>query len=84
MVPIVFAVEGDTIYNAVDHKPKRSTQLRRLANIAENPAVSVLVDYYDDDWDELWWVRADGVASRPSRRVADPVNPARSRPWPVS
>jgi PPOX class probable F420-dependent enzyme len=61
LVPLVFALSGDTIYSAVDHKPKRTTALRRLANIAENPAVSLLVDEYDDkDWAHLWWVRADG------------------------
>jgi PPOX class probable F420-dependent enzyme len=63
VVPIVFGVEGETIYSAVDHKPKRSTQLRRLANIAENPTVALLVDHYDDDdWDGLWWARAEGRA----------------------
>jgi PPOX class probable F420-dependent enzyme len=63
VVPIVFALEADTVYSAVDHKPKRTTQLRRLANIAENPAVALLVDYYDDDdWDRLWWARAEGTA----------------------
>ncbi|MCU1489936.1 MAG: pyridoxamine 5-phosphate oxidase-related,FMN-binding protein [Acidimicrobiaceae bacterium] len=62
-MPFVFAVAGDTIFSAVDHKPKRTTALRRLTNIAENPAVSVLVDEYDDeDWTRLWWVRADGSA----------------------
>jgi PPOX class probable F420-dependent enzyme len=61
LVPIVFAVDGDTIYSAVDHKPKRTTALRRLANIAENSAVALLADHYDDgDWDRLWWARADG------------------------
>ena len=61
LVPIVFALAGNTIYSAVDHKPKRTMELRRLANIAENPVVAVLVDHYDDDdWDELWWARADG------------------------
>ena len=60
LVPVVFAVRGDTIYSAVDAKPKRTTRLRRLANVTENPAVSVLVDHYEDDWDALWWVRADG------------------------
>lgn len=63
VVPIVFAVEGDTIYSAVDGKPKRSRALRRLANIAANPRVSVLADRYDEDWSQLWWVRADGTAS---------------------
>jgi PPOX class probable F420-dependent enzyme len=60
LVPIVFAVDGDCIYSAVDAKPKRTTSLRRLANVVENPAVSLLVDHYEDDWDALWWVRADG------------------------
>lgn len=62
IVPIVFAVDGDVIYTAVDAKPKRSTALRRLANIAENPQVAVLADHYDDDWAQLWWARADGIA----------------------
>ncbi len=51
-----------TLVTAVDHKPKRTTALRRLANIAANPQVSVLVDHYEDDWDRLWWARADGRA----------------------
>ena len=63
LVPIVFAAAGDTIYTAVDGKPKRSRRLRRLANIRENRAVSVLVDRYNDDWEQLWWVRADGLAT---------------------
>jgi PPOX class probable F420-dependent enzyme len=61
-VPICFAVAGDTIVTAIDHKPKRTTALRRLANIEANPAASLLVDRYDDDWSALWWVRLDGVA----------------------
>ena len=62
VVPVVFAVDGDTIYFAVDAKPKRTTDLKRLRNIAANPAVSLLVDHYDDDWSGLWWVRVDGTA----------------------
>jgi PPOX class probable F420-dependent enzyme len=69
VVPIVFAVDGDTIYSAVDAKPKRTTALARLANVAANPAVAVLADHYcDDDWSQLWWARADGhgrVLSQP-------------------
>ncbi|MBV8735251.1 MAG: TIGR03668 family PPOX class F420-dependent oxidoreductase [Solirubrobacterales bacterium] len=60
LVPIVFAVEDDRVYSAVDAKPKRTTALRRLANVRHNPAVALLVDHYDDDWGALWWVRADG------------------------
>ena len=62
VVPIVFALEGDTLYFAVDSKPKKTTRLTRLKNIAANPAVSVLVDHYENDWTKLWWVRADGTA----------------------
>jgi PPOX class probable F420-dependent enzyme len=62
VVPIVFAIDGDTLYFAVDAKPKKTTDLQRLKNIAANPVVSVLADHYEDDWSELWWVRADGTA----------------------
>ncbi len=63
LVPIVFALAGETIYSVVDAKPKRTAELRRLRNVSANPRVSVLVDHYDDvDWGALWWVRADGVA----------------------
>jgi PPOX class probable F420-dependent enzyme len=63
VVPIAFAVAGDTVYHAVDAKPKRTTRLRRLANAAANPRVALLADHYDDaDWEALWWVRGDGRA----------------------
>jgi PPOX class probable F420-dependent enzyme len=68
LVPIVYALDAERIYHAVDHKPKRTTALRRLDNIAANPRVALLADEYDDDeWARLWWARADGVA-----RVLDP------------
>jgi PPOX class probable F420-dependent enzyme len=63
LVPICFAVEGDTVYSAVDEVKRKTTlRLRRLRNVSENPAVSLLVDHYSDDWSALWWVRADGHA----------------------
>jgi PPOX class probable F420-dependent enzyme len=63
IVPFTFVAVEDRILHAVDHKPKRTADLRRLRNIRENPRVSVLVDRYDDEeWDRLWWVRADGEA----------------------
>lgn len=74
VVPVVFAMAGTdgpgtddadcqaTAYTAVDGKPKSGRRLQRLANIEHNPAVSLLVQHYDDDWSALWWVRADGVA----------------------
>jgi PPOX class probable F420-dependent enzyme len=68
LVPICFAIEGDTLYTAVDEKPKRTRRLQRLANIESNPTVEVLIDHYEDDWSLLWWVRLRGVA----RIVEDP------------
>lgn len=61
LVPLVFAVDGDRVLSVVDDKPKRSSDLRRMANVMENPRVSLLVDHYEDDWSALWWVRADGT-----------------------
>lgn len=66
LVPVVFAVAADNrdvVYTAVDAKPKTTPRLRRLANIDANPRVSLLVDNYADDWTQLWWVRADGLAT---------------------
>lgn len=62
IVPVTFALSGETIVTAIDQKPKTTTRLRRLGNIAENPRVSLLVDHYADDWTQLWWVRVDGAA----------------------
>ena len=63
LVPVVFALLGETVWTAVDAKPKTTTALRRLDNVRAHPAVSLLVDHYADDWATLWWVRADGVAT---------------------
>lgn len=62
IVPITFALIADRIVSAIDDKPKTTTRLRRLTDIANNPRVAVLADHYEEDWDRLWWVRADGVA----------------------
>ncbi len=63
VVPCCFAVEGDRLYSAVDGKPKSTTALKRLANIRAQPAASLVVDHYAEDWTELWWVRVDGTAT---------------------
>ncbi|SHN74737.1 TIGR03668 family PPOX class F420-dependent oxidoreductase [Cryptosporangium aurantiacum] len=62
LVPATFALHADTVVIAVDAKPKRHQRLKRLDNLAANPRACVLADRYDDDWTQLWWVRADGVA----------------------
>ncbi|QNK81571.1 TIGR03668 family PPOX class F420-dependent oxidoreductase [Nakamurella sp. PAMC28650] len=63
LVPVTFAVIDERIVFVIDDKPKSTTHLRRLDNIAARPAVCLLVDFYDDDWSRLWWARADGRAS---------------------
>nr|WP_211335897.1 TIGR03668 family PPOX class F420-dependent oxidoreductase [Nocardia pseudobrasiliensis] len=79
LVPVTFAAEprepdDAVVVIAVDHKPKTTTALRRLRNIAENERVSLLADEYDEDWTRLWWVRSDGVArvltAGPQHRIA--------------
>ena len=62
LVPIVFVLDGQTLYSAVDAKPKRSRRLRRIANARERSDVTVLVDHYEDDWGRLWWVSLRGRA----------------------
>jgi PPOX class probable F420-dependent enzyme len=62
IVPICFAVDGDVIYSAIDHKPKRSAHPQRLLNINRDARVAVLADHYAEDWESLWWIRADGLA----------------------
>jgi PPOX class probable F420-dependent enzyme len=63
LVPVTFAVDGDLLYTAVDAKPKTSANLRRLRNIRAAPGVALLADHYDDDWERLWWARADGTGA---------------------
>jgi PPOX class probable F420-dependent enzyme len=62
LVPICFALAGDVLYHAVDHKPKSTRELARLADITAEPRATVLADHYEEDWAALWWVRADGRA----------------------
>lgn len=63
VVPVVFVVYKEVVYTAVDAKKKSTHSLRRLTNIEQNPRVSLLANHYADDWAQLWWVRADGVAT---------------------
>jgi PPOX class probable F420-dependent enzyme len=75
LVPVCFALLDETVYSAVDHKPKRGTRLRRLANVAATGRACLLVDEYrDDDWTALWWIRLDGHG----RVVTDPAEARRA------
>jgi PPOX class probable F420-dependent enzyme len=59
IVAVTYALDGDVVVSAVDHKPKRTQDLQRLRNLEEHPAASLLVDHYEDEWSKLWWVRLD-------------------------
>ena len=63
LVPVTFALlDDDRVVTAVDAKPKTTQRLQRLANVEAEPRVRLLVDHYDEDWQQLWWVRLDGTA----------------------
>ena len=62
VVPVCFALSGGRVFTAVDAKPKVTTALARLENVRATGRASLLVDHYEEDWAQLWWVRVDGVA----------------------
>ncbi|MDE2842089.1 MAG: TIGR03668 family PPOX class F420-dependent oxidoreductase [Chloroflexota bacterium] len=68
VIPVCFALDWDgtsaAIYIALDQKPKRAalTRLRRVRNILENPQVALVVDHYDSDWTQLWYILLTGAA----------------------
>ncbi len=63
VVPVCFAFNGAQVYSAIDAKPKRTGQLRRLANLQANPQACLVVDEYDEDWNRLWYVIVEGGAA---------------------
>lgn len=71
LVPVTFALDGDALVTAVDHKPKRTTRLARLDNVRRDPRVTVLVHDYDEDWSRLWWARLRGRARVVEAGTAD-------------
>jgi PPOX class probable F420-dependent enzyme len=71
LVPITFALAGNILVTGVDHKPKRTYALKRLANIHHDPRASVIVQHYANDWSTLWWARAEGSAT-----IIEPQDPA--------
>src|SRR6476646_9338561 len=81
LVPVTFAVAGDVVVTAVDHKPKTTTRLRRLRNIAENPSVAFLLDHYEQDWEHLWWWRVERYPQYRAQPPAGPVIRAEVTRW---
>ena len=62
LMPVVYALHDDAIWIAIDEKPKTTLRLRRLRNIEENARAALLLDHYDDDWSQLWWLLIRGPA----------------------
>ncbi len=62
VVPVCFALAAATAYITIDAKPKSGRKLRRLANLAANPACCLIADRYDEDWTRLGWVMLHGLA----------------------
>jgi PPOX class probable F420-dependent enzyme len=82
-VVVTFVVDGDVACTAVDAKPKSGRLLKRLRNVGENPVVTMLADHYSEDWETLWWVRADGRAAilTGRRQMAAPLRWRPDRYW---
>lgn len=64
MIPVCFVLLGDTLYQAIDAKPKSVApgRLRRVRNVRANPQAALLIDHYVEDWRRLWWVLLHGRA----------------------
>lgn len=58
-MPIVFVRVGELLFSPIDGKPKSSAKLARIEHIEKNPSGTLLIDHYQDDWEQLWWVRLD-------------------------
>ena len=64
VVPICYAFDGESLFSAIDAKPKTDSveRLKRIRNIRENVKVSVVIDHYDEDWRRLRYVILQGEA----------------------
>jgi PPOX class probable F420-dependent enzyme len=64
VVPVCFVLLGETLYQAIDGKPKSVNpgQLRRVKNVRANPRAALLIDEYLEDWRKLWYVLLRGKA----------------------
>jgi PPOX class probable F420-dependent enzyme len=64
VLPVCFAYDGCFIYSPIDKKPKRvsADKLRRVRNIINNPNISLVIDKYFENWNELYYVIITGRA----------------------
>ena len=63
VLPVTYAIDGETLVTAVDQKPKRrrGEELARVGWLRARPTAALTVDHYDDDWSTLAWVQALGA-----------------------
>ena len=73
LVPVCYALVGETVFIAIDEKPKRGGRLARLRDIERDPRVTLLADRYEEDWARLAWVRIEGRATVLERGDEHPV-----------
>lgn len=71
-MPVCFVLIGETLYHAIDAKPKsrEALALRRVRNVLANPWAALIVDHYEEDWRRLWFALLFGRA-RLLRRGAE-------------
>ncbi len=64
VIPVCFTFDGRRIYSPLDRKPKRTSlhRLKRVRNILDNPSVALVVDHYEEDWRQLWYILVSGAA----------------------
>ena len=60
VLPVTFAVVGDSVWSAIDEKPKRAAEPARVRYLRRRPAAALCVDRYSDDWSRLAWVQVLG------------------------
>src|SRR5579864_4084183 len=79
IVPVCFAYDGKVFYTAIDRKPKRVApkRLARVKNIRAAPRVALLIDKYEEDWAQLWYVLIRGKAK------LIPISQHKERAWAI-
>jgi PPOX class probable F420-dependent enzyme len=83
VVPVCFVLLGETVYQAIDGKPKSVDpgKLRRVKNVRANPRAALLIDHYVEDWRRLWWVLLRGRARIIDRGPVIAIDLRRIRHW---
>jgi PPOX class probable F420-dependent enzyme len=60
VLPVTYALLGDSVWSAIDDKPKRAAEPARVRYLRRRPDAALCVDRYSDDWSRLAWVQLLG------------------------